>query len=708
MADIALSSPLFYLAGKSGVSAVVGYEMYGTRVVRYTMTSPTIGASHVSLNFKGNYEAGNAIPASLRFYIGTSDTSHANAGSSSEYHGTLTMSEPSADEYTYSGEADVILLPNTTYYLWVFPSSTQVAYVYWTTSTKNTICTASGGAMSDLACGNGTLGTAQILTVTRYTDSFTHTISYVCGTASGTIVDKSSNTSITWTPPLSLASQNTTGTVVSVVVTIQTYSGSTAIGDPVATTVTMAIPESIKPSCVLGVSDYMGHLDTYGAYVKGLSRFSISVVPTTAYGAPIVSYKITANGTTYTAAEVVTDAIASTEYTTITATVTDSRNRTSEVAIKTVSILDYSPPAITSMTAVRCNADGTENEDGDNIKVTFSASVTSLNSLNGAEYTINWKVSGAVDYAGGYAADDIYGDVSVTDYVYIIEGASTTSAYDVEVTVIDNHIGKVRTVIVSTSFALMHFRADGSGMAIGKMSEIPDALEVGLPIFDQFGTSIGAGLAAYSGGGDNGIDPDTTLEELCLTSHSNGPKGLGTFFYIHTVFYNTKSATATRAQVAFPYKQNGSAYHRYYASGAWSSWARYMTSDEVWPINSIYISYSNTSPAELFGGTWYRIQSRFLWGTTTDGTIGATAGEQTHTLTASEMPKHKHEGLFYTNASGSTLAVNLNSGSSGYKLTWTANAGKGANELVTAETGGGAAHNNMPPYVNVAIWRRTA
>lgn len=647
MADIVLSNPIFYINGIGGVSAVVGYESNGNRVVRYGLTSPSTGASRVALNFRANFSAGNVIPQTLRFYIGTSDTSHANAGAGSAYTGTLTMQE-SAGEYIYTGDADVVLLPNTTYYLWVFPGSTNVAYLYWNQDPKTATCTASGGAMSLLSCGNGTLGTAQILTVTRYTDSFTHTITYVCGTASGTIADKSSNTSITWTPPLSLASQNTTGTVVKVEVTIQTYSGSTKIGSPSTTTVTMAIPASVKPSCALGVSDYMGYANTYGAYVKGLSRFSIAVVPTESYGAEITSYKITANGTTYTDSEVVTDAIASTAYTTITATVTDSRGRTSSVVTKTVSILDYSPPVVSNMTAVRCDANGTENDGGSCIKVTFSASVTPLNNKNHAEYVINWKKSGAVDYAGGYAADDIYGDLSVSNYVYIIEDAAVASSYDVEVTVEDNHIGKVRTVIVPTSFALMHFRADGTGMAIGKLSEKKDAFEVGLPIFDRFGTSVGAGLAAYTGGGDSGIDPNTTLEELILTSHSHGPKGLGTFYYIHTVFYNTKSATAARAQAALPYNKSGSMYHRYYSDGAWSMWQRYMTADEIYPVGSVAIRYDTTNPATLYGGTWQRIEGRMLFGCASSGTIGATGSHAT---------------------------------------------GSGSSSL---------------PYVNVAVWRRTA
>ena len=124
-----------------------------------------------------------------------------------------------------------------------------------------------------------------------------------------------------------------------------------------------------------------------------------------------------------------------------------------------------------------------------------------------------------------------------------------------------------------------------------------------------------------------------------------------------------------------------------------------------YPVGSYYISANDTSPAELFGGTWHRIESRFLWAAPASSTLGATAGEMTHTLTDSEIPSHRHDGLFYT---GNNQTIGLNKSSIGYTLTYASNGGNGKNEIYTGSTGGGSAHNNMPPYVNVAIWRRTA
>ena len=62
----------------------------------------------------------------------------------------------------------------------------------------------------------------------------------------------------------------------------------------------------------------------------------------------------------------------------------------------------------------------------------------------------------------------------------------------------------------------------------------------------------------------------------------------------------------------------------------------------IYPVGSIYMSVNSTSPATLFGGTWQRIQDRFLLSAGSTYSAGATGGEATHTLTSGEMPSHKH------------------------------------------------------------------
>lgn len=124
--------------------------------------------------------------------------------------------------------------------------------------------------------------------------------------------------------------------------------------------------------------------------------------------------------------------------------------------------------------------------------------------------------------------------------------------------------------------------------------------------------------------------------------------------------------------------------------------------DNVYPVGSIYMSVNSTNPKNLFGGTWEQIQGRFLFGMNSSYPAGSTGGEITHALTIDEMPEHNHT-IYYPNAGGPYGNANIGyPEDSGTNMTWCAEMCK------TAPTGGGAAHNNMPPYLSVYIWKRTA
>lgn len=116
----------------------------------------------------------------------------------------------------------------------------------------------------------------------------------------------------------------------------------------------------------------------------------------------------------------------------------------------------------------------------------------------------------------------------------------------------------------------------------------------------------------------------------------------------------------------------------------------------IYPVGSIYMSTVNVNPATLFGGTWEQLEDRFLLGAGTTYTAGDTGGEAEHTLTVDEMPSHRHQILASTQgtAFGSGY-INPSNGS------------RNSNDQ-TELTGGGQAHNNMPPYLAVYMWKRTA
>ena len=121
--------------------------------------------------------------------------------------------------------------------------------------------------------------------------------------------------------------------------------------------------------------------------------------------------------------------------------------------------------------------------------------------------------------------------------------------------------------------------------------------------------------------------------------------------------------------------------------------------DLLHPVGSIYQSTDATPPADLFGGTWEQIKDRFLLAAGDSHSAGSTGGEEEHVLTAAEMANHTH-GYDYTGQSDivGTGAIKIVSP----RGTANAYTGKATSNC------GGQAHNNMPPYLAVYTWRRTA
>lgn len=330
---------------------------------------------------------------------------------------------------------------------------------------------------STLSVGDGTLGTAQTLTVTEQASSFTHTITAKCGTASTTVCTKSTSNSISFTPPLSWASQNTTGTTVSVTYTITTYNGSTNVGSNTYTK-KCSIPASIKPSCTISVVDPTGTSEIYGVdgYVKGVSKFKVVVTATKAHGSAIASYKTTANGGTYTSASFTTDVLASSGSLTIKATVTDKRGRSGTASL-TVNVHDYSFPTVSKLTVHRCNEDGSSNDEGEYVKVVFDASVTDINDQNSSSIYLDYKKTTESSYTTIHLIDD---QISVVDFTRIFP-ADSGSSYDVRVS-IEDILGNVasRATTASTAFTLMHWSAAGRGIGFGKLAELEGVFDIGL------------------------------------------------------------------------------------------------------------------------------------------------------------------------------------------------------------------------------------
>ena len=144
--------------------------------------------------------------------------------------------------------------------------------------------------------------------------------------------------------------------------------------------------------------------------------------------------------------------------------------------------------------------------------------------------------------------------------------------------------------------------------------------------------------------------------------------------------------------------------HQYYRNA--SNDNKYLTQSVLlelfYPVGTIYTSTVNRNPAGMFGGTWTQIVNRFLYATA--GASKQTGGEETHTLTTNEIPQHTHQITFqgyYNFAHG-----DHGEGVSEYRID--SDPREPGSFQCDGGNCGGQAHNNMPPYMTVYAWERTA
>lgn len=231
-------------------------------------------------------------------------------------------------------------------------------------------------------------------------------------------------------------------------------------------------------------------------------------------------------------------------------------------------------------------------------------------------------------------------------------------------------------------------------------------------------TTTTSGTAVWLGSNDYSADNNYTVTFLLYDNYTGEANGItrtdtltiggrGLDFIYSSAKYGIgvgTSATAGYLDVQLEFR-------RYFNS------ALRTFLNSVYPVGSVYISTQNTSPATFIGGTWTRINGRFLLGlgsntantTTAYGSLSAGSinrttakeqgGEVTHTLAVSEMPAHAHRRYIQFGA-GAGSYYGYPPGSN--------NAGSASYQGGVENTGGGGAHNNMPPYFAVYMWERTA
>lgn len=339
------------------------------------------------------------------------------------------------------------------------------------------------------------IGQTLALTISRAASTFTHRLRYALAGTSGTIATGVA-TSYAWALPMSLCNALPSSASGNLVIYCDTYSGTTLVGTK-SVSVTANVPASVVPT-ITGVTIAEGGNgvpEGWGVYLAGISQLRVSVAASGVYGSTIAGYTCKVNGASYTAQTFTTGALTGDGEQVLTVTVKDTRGKS---ATKTYNytVVPYSRPSIMAFTAKRVDADGNDNDEGEIVSVSVAAQIATVNGKNSGTLTIAYKTA----IEAGWTTVGTYLVTSAIDQTLTVEGMSIDSAFDFSATLTDALHTSTLTTDVQTATPTMDFKANGQGIAFGKVSEY-DAFECAMPAIFTGTFRVDGGLNPTHGAG---------------------------------------------------------------------------------------------------------------------------------------------------------------------------------------------------------------
>lgn len=506
-------------------------------------------------------------------------------------------------------------------------------------------------------------GSAIKISGTSASSNFSHKV-YVTwnGTKTqiGTIASGTTTPSFSYTIPTDWEKNIPDSTSGIATFTLETISGSTSVGSKTVNA-TIKVRSGVVPSIgTVSISDTNSICAGIGQYVQSQSKLKFSIATSGNQGSTITSVSTKFNGQTYSGSTFTTQAIQNSGTLTYTITVTDSRGRTATKS-GSVSVVAYSPPSLTNVSAKRANSGyAVDESSGTYALLHFKVGFTSLSNKNVTSFYIQYRASGASSWTKINSWANNY--ILEQDYKAGNLFTSTTTTYEIAFGVKDKFMNDYswQIVTVTPTYTLINFGKDGKS----------------LTFFGQDG---------------NNANRLTVNGDLVSNKYK-----------FSSVIENTSS---THVLV-----ENGNEIQ-------YRDWNKLVNSikSAMYPVGSVYITYNNINPGTFLGGTWERFgQGRTLIGEGT-GNDGSTSMSFTSNSTDGKYKNtHYHvtsfgwDGDYFyagrpdgaaNNAYDRTSVIPNGYGiqtssfiSRQVRLNWTDN----------------RTISNVQPYIVVFFWRRTA
>ena len=342
-------------------------------------------------------------------------------------------------------------------------------------------------------------GTSTVTFINPYLSNVYHVVDWRFGTKVKSTTTAVGASSTSYTIPLSWLTVIPSATSGTATVSVTTYaSGGLELGtDTYSFTITA--PSSAVPTLSLAAARINNSVpSSWGIYVQGQSGVTITATAAGYQGSTISSYTISGGATGTQSSNVFTiSTIYSSGTITYTVKVTDSRGRTA-TASTSISVVAYTAPAFSATDAFRCIANGTASDTGTYISAKATGTFSSVSNKN----SMTLKVQYALSTSGAYSTA-----VTLTNGTASIIGNGSIDinySFKVKFTLADQFNTIEKVLNVGTAAFTVFFRQGGNGVAIGKVSERANAVEIN-PDWDIYhGSTKLNGTVPISRGGTGG------------------------------------------------------------------------------------------------------------------------------------------------------------------------------------------------------------
>lgn len=437
----------------------------------------------------------------------------------------------------------------------------------------------------------GTIETPLTININRASNSFTHTVKYNFGALTGTI-GTDIGTSITWTPPMSLATALFDATSGWGNITIDTYNGSSKIGSKTYR-MTLSVPESVIPSLgsiTLTETNSIAKqlLNSDSVFVQNQSNIQVTFNSAVGIsGSSISSYKaqIVGKGNSCSNSNDTLGVMNYSGIVTVEAWVVDSRGRSSNKVTKQITVIEYSPPAI-YFTATRGNDTASANK----VIVSRTATISRLLVNNVQKNTFKLEFAYGT-YGTSDRTPDSGANINQTTGTYSITRSNATMSANFDVGKSYKIYGRLTDAFGSTPWIEYEIHPERmvTGMAettvsFGKYPEIANAVDSLWPYYfnnkpiQHHQLTSNDGRSPYNASGTVDLDTMTVNKFFSCNEPLHGPVvGSGPRQFYAAIYSESDNFVGQQ----LIQKSSGRMFTRTRYYGNWSDWIEYA------PLNSV-------------------------------------------------------------------------------------------------------------------------